>query len=128
MTRDTIGLALALLELAATALGGLVHGPRELRQATTTPTLVLAALETVYGVLSPVAAFGLVRRHRWTMPVVVVWVAACTGAATFASWYYAEPGRRAANAVPAGVATLIVTGFVVWMARRRQRDASAPLA
>lgn len=116
--RYTVGFFLVQLTLFAAVYAGLFSGPQDFARAHDGAERFLAGCVILYGVLAPVAMIGLWRAAPWTLGVLVPWAVACVVAGTFASGYYAGPGERILAPVAAGAATILLTGLVVWYARR----------
>ncbi len=112
---------LASAILALTGLAGLANGPTDLREAETYLQRVVGVSVIVYGVSGLLAAFGLWLRARWTLPVMVIWGAGGTLAATTASVAYSPEVVSWWQAALGGLAAAAISGAVIWYAARSWR-------
>jgi uncharacterized membrane protein YwaF len=88
MARRGVADYIVLALLVVTGLAGLMNGPADLPGAATFAQGVVSLSVTLYGVAGIVAACGLWRRSRWTVPVMLVWGAGSALAAGLAPVSY----------------------------------------
>lgn len=86
----------------------------------------------LYGVLGVAGGVGLALRRGWSVAVAAAWGITVTYVATVASFAFHDPtfsqSGTVAGTAASGVATALITIFVVWAARSATRAPSLPRA
>ena len=115
----------AVLLLGATTIAGAMNTVGGFESGQTGLQQSVAFAVALYSVLGALALVGLFRRRPWTVTVAVAWGIACTWAASVASFAFHDPTfsqqGTIAGVLGSGVACLLMTWFVVWVARYSTR-------
>jgi hypothetical protein len=84
----------------------------------------------VYGVFGLAAGIALAFRRRASVPLAVVWSASTVYAATIASFAWSDPtfsrGGTVMGVSSAAVATIAISAWVIWSARKAVREVNLP--
>jgi hypothetical protein len=117
----------AVAVLLATGVLGIKDGAGDWGNPQTALQRTVTVGVLLYGVLGLVAAFGVVRRQRWSAVLSAAWGVVVTYVATVASFAYSDPtlsqSGTMAGVMGAFVATALIGLFVVWVVRRTLRAA-----
>jgi hypothetical protein len=121
-----IAWVLSLALLLFTGVDGLYNGTTEWKAGLSSFQKSVTGGVFLYGLVGLVAAFGLLRRRRWSVGASVVWAVIITyvpGAAVVA---YGGGDATVGSAIAASGASAVIAAGVVWSARSEARG--APLA
>ena len=116
-TARKIGFGLSLALLLISGVMGIYNGITERSTGVTNLQKSVTAGVFLYGVLGLVAAYGLVRRRRWSAGAALAWGVVITYVAGVASVAYAGEDASWMGAVAGSVVTGLLAAGVVWTAR-----------
>lgn len=117
-----IAFALSLALLLVSGVAGIYNGITERSTGVTNLQKSVTLGVFLYGVLGFVAAYGLIRRRRWSVGTSTAWGLVITyvpGAAVIA---YAGEASPVGSAIVASGATALIALGVVWTARVRTQE------
>ena len=107
-----IALVLSLLVLTVTGVLGTYDGVTEWGQGGTFWQHSVTAGVFLYGVLGLVSAYGLFRRQRWALRLIIAWAVVITYVPGVA--VMADGGGSIGSAIAASVSTALIALGVVW--------------
>jgi len=116
----------AILLLVNTGAVGVYNGVTEFADAHTPLQKSVTAGVFVYGIFGLSAAFALLVRHRWSVPLSAVWAVVVTYVASTAALAYAGDDATIGAAISAGIGAGLIGVFVVWCARAVTRPTIVP--
>ena len=116
----------AILLLLNTGLVGFYDGLSEFADARTPLQKSVTAGVFIYGIFGLSAAVALFVRHRWSVPLSIVWAVVVTYVATTAALAYAGQDATIGGAISGGIGAGLIGVFVVWCARMVTRSTISP--
>lgn len=111
-----IAWGLAFAALLITGVLGIYNGPTEWGSGLTLFQKSVTGGVFLYGVVGLVAAFGLLRRRRWSVIAASIWGVIVTYVPGAAVKAYAEEGATWKSAIAASAASAVIACLVVWAA------------
>jgi len=116
----------AILLLLNTGVIGFYNGLSEFSEAHTPLQKTVTAGVFIYGIFGLSAAVALFVRHRWSVPLSIVWAVVVTYVATTAALAYAGQDATIGGAISGGIGAGLIGVFVVWCARVVTRSTISP--
>ena len=116
-----------VLLLLATAYLGLTGGFALVREAHTGAQKLATGTELLYGLTALLTLVAMASRHRWTLPVLIVWAAAMTATSGLAPVVWGNTSVMVGAESGAAVGVILVLILWAWHhARRRAAGTPAP--
>ena len=116
-----------VLLLLATAYLGLTGGFALVREAHTGAQKLATSTELLYGLTALLTLVAMASRHRWTLPVLIVWAAAMTATSGLAPVVWGNTSALVGAESAAAVGVILVLILWAWhRARRRAAGTRAP--